>query len=330
MKILKSLKATLRRARNLLYLPAGCIYDACRFVVHSGIWFNGGAIKRDYKAVKIYHRIEKCLAFRNRRPSSGWDAASDFVYLMEKAKHQNDGLKFHELVGMKVLDDFVRASSVIGNDHSDVIEYVKANSRLTDFRDQGGVKRLRARDVQLGILDDPEKFFLSRHSVRDYKSIAVEKEIIYRALSLALKTPSVCNRQAWFVYHLDTRPLIDAALMLQNGNRGFGHEIPCLLIVAADLSAFDTPNERYQHWIDGGMFAMSLVLSLHSLGLASCCLNWDQGPLNDMRLRNAIPLKSRHTVIMMIAVGYCNDEINVCYSARKPWPDFYEYLGNPE
>src|SRR3546814_1994141 len=70
--------------------------------------------------------------------------------------------------------------------------------------------------------------------------------------------------------------IIDRALSLQNGNRGFGHEIPCLLILCTDLSAFDTAGERYQHWIDGGMFSMSLVWALHALGYSSCCLNWSK------------------------------------------------------
>src|SRR3546814_20513526 len=89
------------------------------------------------------------------------------------------------------------------------------------------------------------------------------------AVELALHSPSVCNRQASYVYCLQSREIIDRALSLQNGNRGFGHEIPCLLILCTDLSAFDTAGERYQHWIDGGMFSMSLVWALHALGYSS-------------------------------------------------------------
>src|SRR3546814_8739546 len=84
--------------------------------------------------------------------------------------------------------------------------------------------------------------------------------------------------QASYVYCLQSREIIDRALSLQNGNRGFGHEIPCLLILCTDLSAFDTAGERYQHWIDGGMFSMSLVWALHALGYSSCCLNWSKTP----------------------------------------------------
>jgi len=327
MRFSRLVKDTLRPARDFFFLIGGVLYDAWRFLIHSGIWFKRGAAKRDYKAVKIYHRMEKSLGFRNRKPTSGWDAACDFVHHLEKNKALKDGFLFHELVGLKVLGDFTLNSTAVSNEHVRVVEYLKQNAGFSESQNQGGVTQIRVQDVQLGRLENPEQFFMSRYSVRDFKNKSVDNEIIYRALSLAAKTPSVCNRQAWHVYHLDTRSQIDLALSLQNGNKGFGHEVPCLLLITADLSAFDTANERYQHWIDGGMYAMSVVFSLHSLGLASCCLNWDQGPINDMRLRTLLPLKDHHTVIMMIAVGYPNDEIKVCYSARKPLNDYYEYLG---
>src|SRR3546814_11150576 len=85
---------------------------------------------------------------------------------------------------------------------------------------------------------------------------SVPSAVIEEAVELALHSPSVCDRQASYVYCLQSREIIDRALSLQNGNRGFGHEIPCLLILCTDLSAFDTAGERYQHWIDGGMFSM--------------------------------------------------------------------------
>ena len=85
-----------------------------------------------------------------------------------------------------------------------------------------------------------------------------------------MKSPSACNRQAWHVYHSDSDEVKLAVLKEQSGNKGFGDKIPNLLIVASDLKAFMPAEERYQHWIDGGMFSMSLVYAFHSLGVASC------------------------------------------------------------
>ena len=192
--------------------------------------------------------------------------------------------------------------------------------------DEGGVVEKSIASLQSGKLHDPESFFLSRFSVRDFDRKKVSNEDIEKAIVLALNTPSVCNRQASFVYYLNTRAEIDKALSLQNGNRGFGHEVPCLLILCADLSAFDTAGERYQPWIDGGMFSMSIIWALHSLGLTSCCLNWSKGPIDDLKLRKLIDIKNEHTVLMMLAVGFPNKKLKVCYSARKEVEAFYKNM----
>src|SRR5690606_13556159 len=164
---------------------------------------------------------------------------------------------------------------------------------------EGGVLEKSMISLQKGKLIDPAVFFLSRSSIRDFSCSAISNETIEKAIVLALNTPSVCNRQASFIYCLNTRAEIDKVLSLQNGNRGFGHEIPCLLILCVDISAFDTAGERYQQWVDGGMFSMSIVWALHSLGLASCCLNWSKGPIDDLKLRKLVKIKNEHTVLMM-------------------------------
>lgn len=328
MKLSPRQKDALRPLRDSLYLIGCTIYDALRFLRYSGIWFKENTLKRDYKAVKIYHRMEKSLSFRNRKATSGWAAAADFVHLMERRHPPNASLQFHERVGIKVLSDFVSNNAAPSNEYAHVLDFLDRHRNLADGSTEGGTRMLSAAELQTGVLHSPEQFFMSRHSVRDFKDVRIDKALLHRALSLATKTPSVCNRQSWFVYHLDERTRIDGALALQNGNKGFGHQIPCLLIITADLRAFDTAHERYQHWIDGGMFSMSLVLALHSLGLASCCLNWDQGPMNDLRLRSFLQLNDHHTVLMMLAVGHPNDDIKVCASARRSATDFYKKIGN--
>jgi nitroreductase len=193
--------------------------------------------------------------------------------------------------------------------------------------DVGGVRHVDAESLAKGCLPDPEEFFFSRCSVREFSDRPVKQEIVKRAVSLALKTPSVCNRQAWFVYHIDDQSIIGRCLELQNGNSGFGHKIKSLLIITSDLKAFDTGSERYQHWIDGGMFSMSLVYALHSLGVASCCLNWSKVVRDNIRIRKRLPIEPHHTIIMMLAIGYPSSNIKVCYSARRPLENVYRYFG---
>ncbi len=228
---------------------------------------------------------------------------------------------------MKVLGDFIKASAgdsvnVKGTRH--IIQFWEENGEASAH--EGGILKKHASFLKSGKLAKPEEFFLSRYSVRDFDPQSIANEDIEQAISLALNTPSVCNRQSTFIYCLNTREEINKALLLQNGNRGFGHEIPCLLILCADVSAFDTAGERYQQWIDGGMFSMSVIWALHSLGLSSCCLNWSKGPMDDLKLRRMVDIKHEHTVLMMLAVGLPRENVKVCYSARKDVKDFYKNL----
>lgn len=325
MKLQVAVKNMLRPARDIGYAFFGYLYDFYRYFKHAGWAFGGKASVRDYKAVKIYHRLEKSLSFRQREAKSGWAAANDLVNHLQKSWKKSNNYTYHEKVGLKVLGEFIAVAAVEDDREAErIIKFWERHVKLAS--DEGGVLEKSVASLQKGKLYSPEDFFSSRFSVRDFDSKAVSNEDIEKAISLALNTPSVCNRQASFVYCLNTRAEIDRALSLQNGNRGFGHEIPCLLILCTDLSAFDTAGERYQHWIDGGMFSMSIVWALHSLGLASCCLNWSKGPLDDMRLRKIINIKKEHTVLMMLAVGAPRENLKVCYSARRPVSDFYTIL----
>lgn len=323
MSIKSRLKYAIRPLRNVSYALFGFAYDFSRFARFAGWRGRSGSDRRDYKAVKTYHRLEKSLSFRNRRKGSGWSAASDFVSLVSRDGFNSATAGYHENVGVKVLHDFVALSPDEHRARENVNRFLQ---QATLSSAEGGVINLCADDLLAGRLENPEQFFLTRHSVRDFRPDTIPREQLERAVQLAMKTPSVCNRQGWHLYHLDERESIDRALQFQNGNRGFGHEVPCLLIVTADLTAFDTHGERFQHWIDGGMFAMSLVLALHSIGLASCCLNWSRGPLDDLALRKAVRIKPAHTVITMMAVGYASADLKVCYSARRPLHTILSHL----
>lgn len=319
-KIADKIKSKLRPAKNMIFAGAGFAYDYFRFIKHCG-WRKGGPQKRDYRAVKIYHRLEKSLSFKNQKQGGGLTAATDLLRHFHESDFEIKDAGFQERVGIKVLHDFTHHFNGQTIDIAQIKEFCSKSSKHEE--PEGGVLQYSAQLLQRGVIENPEDFFMSRYSVRSFSQQPIEQEKISRAIQLAMKSPSVCSRQAWHVYHLYDRKSIDAALSLQNGNKGFGHEIPCLLIITADLQAFDTASERYQHWIDGGMFSMSIVYTLHALGLGSCCLNWSKGPTDDLKIRKKLGLQDAHSIIMMLAVGYPAEEFMVCSSARRPLSEVY-------
>jgi len=280
--------------------------------------------QRNYNAAKIYHSLEKSMSFKNRKKGSGWADAYALLELLKVANRTGE-LGYHDRAACRLLSSFVELD---GNSETDHAYHIRTELSKFDFSsvDDHGMMAYAAADFRCGVLESPESFFLSRYSLREFKNEAVTLDVIERAVKLAMKTPSVCNRQAWHVYHTTDSSVKEAALKYQAGNRGFGDRIPNLMVITTDLKAFMPGQEHYQHWIDGGLFSMSLIYALHSLGVASCCLNWSQSPANDRLLRTLVDIKPHHTVVMLLAVGWPDEQNNVCISARRPLKEVYSEL----
>lgn len=293
----------------------GFAYDWCRFARHGGARHAPSTNRRQYSVTKVYHRLEKSLALKGRVLGRGRAAVSELVGLLRPQVGSGQPLQYQEAVGLKVLSEFIDEEA----SHSDYsAERKMLATAYGQVAEDGGATVLAGADFARGQLADPASFFGSRHTLRDFEPHAVTDARLREAVTLALSTPSVCNRQGWHVYRTSDRATISKALSFQNGNQGFSDRIPTLLIITADLNAFDTSTERYQHWIDGGMFAMTLVWAFHAMGLGSCCLNWSKGVKDDLRFRRALRIAPNHSILMMLAVGDIPAGVTVCASPRTP------------
>jgi len=106
-------------------------------------------------------------------------------------------------------------------------------------------------------------------------------------------------------------------LACQNGNRGFGDTAPVVALVTVDLRNFLDASERYQGWIDGGLFAMNLLLGIHAQGYGACCLNWSALPAQDKAVRGLGVIPPHESIIMMIAIGGLREKFKVARSPRR-------------
>jgi nitroreductase len=105
---------------------------------------------------------------------------------------------------------------------------------------------------------------------------------------------------------------------VQGGARGFGENAGVLMVVASNLHCFFGPHERRQAWIDGGLFAMSLLYSLQSLGLGSCPLHCSFRPRQERAFRKLTGIPASEALIMAIAAGQMPERTKVTTSARRP------------
>ena len=184
--------------------------------------------------------------------------------------------------------------------------------------DKGGSERVMAKDIQSAVDFDFNAFLRNRHSVRQYKPEPVADDIIRKIVANAQQSPNVCNRQTCRVYAYNDPAIVQKIMPLQAGNAGFRQEIGTVFVVTSNLEHLNLIGERYQGWIDGGIFAMTLALSIHAEGLGACFLNWSVERKTDQTLRHALGIPDNEIVITLMSAGHLKDEFQVPVSSRKP------------
>src|SRR5690606_11809839 len=101
------------------------------------------------------------------------------------------------------------------------------------------------------------------------------------------------------------------------GTNGFAENLPAMITIVGDLSAYPYERDRHLIYIDGSLAAMQLMLALETLGLSTCSINWPEVDSNERKLRKLIKLKDYERVIMLLAVGYADAGGGVPYSQKK-------------
>ncbi|TDP63344.1 nitroreductase family protein [Roseateles toxinivorans] len=319
--------------RDSRALRAGIRYDLSNYLTGSGLlrqYQHRSSLEAGL--IKAYHRIEKGLALREPRPGFGRDAVDTLL---------RDGEKFLQLHGpsttlvrvVQALDEYVAFNRGHGVDLAWLLPRLEAMRQALQAGNcwraapvEAGTRLVRRDDIHAAAKHDLSAFFAQRYSVRQFAPEPVQAELIEQAVRMAQKTPSVCNRESGTVFVVTDRARMAELMALQNGNRGFGDQAGALMIITSRQDTFLSAGERYQAWIDGGLFAMSLIYALHSLGLGTCCLNWSVEPQADRALKSASGIPTDHAVIMMLALGHLPEEFRVANSPRRPLTEVLHYL----
>lgn len=159
-----------------------------------------------------------------------------------------------------------------------------------------------------------------RYSVREYSAEPVSQDVLDKVYAVAMKTPSVCNRQATRVHQITDPVKVKAAMDIQGGFHGYAAP-PVLLLVTSDIRAFMNEAERNEPFTDGGLFSMSLLYALEAYGLAACPLNAMFDLSQEQRTRKLLGIPDNEFLVMYIAVGNFPDSVPVCRSTRKAVAD---------
>ena len=273
-----------------------------------------------------YHRLEKSLAISSKRVGAGQDACARLVQALSHFKERFEPSQDY-FFGVNVLREYTAVNQAYLDP--------ELSSRITDVLQSAPGQatsdvenRTYGYDAITWNRDDLETpltsiaFLKSRRSVRNFLPKQIDRRTVLSIVDVAIKTPSVCNRQSWKIISITSKDAIQRVLKFQNGNSGFSEDINNLFVILVDLSYFLSIDERNQPWIEGGLFSMSVLQSIHGHGLGGCALNWCASEGNDRLIRDCLSIGDNFIIVMLIAFGEPPGEFRCPSSPRRDVESF--------
>lgn len=166
-------------------------------------------------------------------------------------------------------------------------------------------------------IDDLQALATERRSVRWFTSESVSRELVDRAVEVASESPTACNRQPYRFEIFDDPVSTAKVAAIPMGTDGYQHQIPGLIVIVGNLSAFFDQRDRHLIYVDGCLAAMSLIYGLEAQGVNSCCINWPDLPDREVEMRRLLGLKPYERVVMLIAYGYADPDALVPLSTKR-------------
>lgn len=298
-------------------LAANARYDFQRYQRHSFV--GGGSTHAHRRAILriLTHYIEGGMSFPEVSLGYGQDKARS---ILDKVEAYVADFGADETVGwaFATIDAYLAFHEERGYPLDRLKERFERLKDGLPTNARGGTEEVTKAEIASATDFDFARFVRSRHSVRQYDDKPLDEETIRRIVRNAQECSSVCNRQTVRIYAFNNYDVVQTLLDYQAGNAGFRQEIRTLFIVTADMAQMNLIGERYQGWIDGGIFAQTLALTIHAEGLGACFLNWSVEKEVDMALRARVGIPDNELVITFMSAGHLKDSFRVPVSARKP------------
>ena len=283
---------------------------------------NSDRSKMQYTLLRENHIIEKGMSMRQTRRGFGQQKV---IALIERLR------RYHQLYGAEdptfLTYPLSTIQAYIAYQHHDEVAIPDIEQAFSQLCKEAGVtpdtlsipagiETMRAKELQQQAKADFSSLLHSRHSIRYFQDVQPSKQVLEDALSLASRTPSACNRQAWHT-HIFFGDDAHELLRMQGGCNGFCDDIPCCIVVTADMKGF-LGHEPFQCYVDGGLYAQNLINALHFVGLGSIPLScgFMSSQLLDIQKRFGIP--ENEVMIVIIGTGVMYDEMKIAVSTRRP------------
>lgn len=288
--------------------------------------------KKKYKHNKLLgeilrnvHSIEKGLSITNPRPGFGVKKVKELINLIESYIELNGNEEVIQYAVSSIKAYLEYQNSI--NFDSDDIHFINSKynqlQHYIEYSDmKAGVETYVKNDIEV---ESIERFFNSRHSVRRFTKEPVPEELIKKAIKLAQRAPSACNRQAVRVYNISSKSYMEHMGDL-SGIGGFAQEVDRFLLITSVQTEY-RPAEINQHIVSASIFAGYLSLSLHAYGIGACVVQRSLIPsklINEFKQSFNIPQDEQ--IVLMIGIGMTDEEVIVPVSHRLSIDSIYKNL----
>lgn len=280
--------------------------------------------------IRLVHSIEKGLSISHPRPGFGIDKIKKIIALCDIYTKNGYPEKECLYIARDALYSYLAWNDenkytsgelyLIKKLYGDVFGNLPQTDEL-----YGGMIEIDTDDFNFDI-NDIENLFETRHSIREFSGEEVTDAEIKKAIILAQRSPSACNRQGVRVYSVSSKKYIAETGKSLEGIGGFAEDVNKFLLITAKQSAYGL-FENNQYIVSASMFAGYLTLALHAYGIAACTvqrsLSYNQSWINFCK-KNHIPADEQ--VVVMIGIGKYKKTTKVPVSKRLSLDYIYRNL----
>ena len=160
-----------------------------------------------------------------------------------------------------------------------------------------------------------------RYSARKYKDQPIEKEKLDQVLEAGRIAPTAKNNQPVKIYVLQSKEALEKISTLTP----CAFNAPCVLMFAYDETLEWThPDEEGIHSgvEDCSIVASHVMLEATDLGLETCWVN----RFPNTKTAQAFQLSDTMKPVLLMPIGYADDEPSIRHTQRKDMKEIVEYL----
>lgn len=278
-----------------------------------------------YDIIINAHALEKGMTSKQPRPF-GITRTDEIINLMTLYEQQQWSKDYAYNLGASILSEYCRFYKKYKWEKRTEYKKVSAFIKNRHTTLKSGTLEIHRTDFMKAAQVNYRQFLSTKHSIRAFEPHPLSNKDIVEAVTAATKTPTACNRQMIKIYYIKNNSIKQQVMKYAHGLTGFDKETANIFIITHDISSLCDAGEISQGYFNAGLVTMNFVNSLHSEGIGSCMLAFNNNISEERHLKKLLNIPQCERISVMIAAGYYPEKSLVPRSTRKTAEEIYEEI----